>query len=110
MARMHLDHSVYPDLDEPPEELTGPADRADYVHRICSAWDFGIVPDHETFELFRAWRDIFEAYRLPASPAYHAFRAWFGWPTVGRVTILDSHAEQMDRREGRGEDPGWGML
>lgn len=102
---MYIDHSVYPDLDEPPDALEDPAEKADYVHRVCAAWDFGIVPDPETFRLFRGWRDVFDRYPLHALPAYHAFRSWFGWPAVEKTRILDSHAERLDRREGRGEDP-----
>lgn len=98
---MHIDHSVYPDLDRPPMELTAPADRAEYVHRICAAWDFGIPPDCETFKLFRGWRDVLDRYQLPASPSYHAFRSWFGWPAVEKAGIIETYAERLDRREGR---------
>ncbi len=59
---------------QPALELREAGDRADYVHRVCAAWDFGIVPEVLTFRLFRAWRDIFDRYPLPHSPAYHAFR------------------------------------
>jgi len=38
---MYIDHSVYPDENEPPEELLSINAKADYVHRIASAWDFG---------------------------------------------------------------------
>jgi len=72
---------------------------------ICAAWDFGIVPDPETFTLFRGWRTTFDRYPLATSPAYHAFRSWFGWPPVAKARLLDSTAEQLDRREGRGPDP-----
>lgn len=105
MGKMHIDGSVYPDLDEPPTDLARPGERADYVHRICAAWDFGIVPDRETFELFRSWRDVYDRYQLPASPAYHAFRSWFGWPAVETMKLPSTHAEQLDSREGRGPDP-----
>ena len=104
-----IDRSVFPDLESPPEELSTPGEKADYVHRICAAWDFGIVPHRETFDLLRGWREVFDEYPLALSPAYHAFRRWFGWPGVARATILDSHAERLDRREGR-EDPCRGML
>jgi hypothetical protein len=106
---MHIDYSVYPDLDLPPTELTAPADRADYVHRICAAWDFGIVPDSQTFDLFSGWRDVFDRYPLPASPSYHAFRSWFGWPALDKARIFETYAERLDRREGR-TDPCWKMM
>lgn len=102
---MFIDHSVYPDVDELPDDLATPAEKADYVQRICAAWDFGIVPDVETFELFATWRVIFDRYPLALSPAYHAFRSWFGWPAAERGQIQDTLAERLDRREGRGEDP-----
>ncbi len=102
---MFIDHSVYPDVDPLPDDLVTPEERADYVHRICAAWDFGIVPDPETFDLLVEWRPIFDSYPLAHSPAYHAFRAWFGWPPADRGEILDTHAERLDRREGRGLDP-----
>lgn len=107
---MRIDHSVYPDLDAPPDALETPGEKADYVHRICGAWDFGIVPDSDTFRLFRGWRDVFDRYPLPTSPAYHAFRSWFGWPAVEKAKILDTCAERLDRREGRDEDPCRGMV
>ena len=110
VSRMPIDGSVYPDLDAPPDALDRPADKADYVHRVCAAWDFGIVPGPETFRLFGGWREVFDRYPLPASPAYHAFRSLFGWPAVRKLKILDTYAEQLDRREGRGEDPCRGMV
>jgi hypothetical protein len=106
---MYIDHSVYPDLETGPDQLRDPGERADYVHRICAAWDFGIVPEVETFRLFRGWRDIFDGYVLPHSPAYHAFRAWFGWPQTERSTVIETYAERLDRREDR-EDPCAGMF
>ena len=39
-----LDHSVYPDMDEPPAVLETDEAKADYVHRICAAWDYGVIP------------------------------------------------------------------
>jgi hypothetical protein len=54
---MYIDHSVYSDPDEAPTELKTPEDRAEYVHRVCGAWDFHIHPDPETFELFSGWKD-----------------------------------------------------
>ena len=51
---LELDGSVYPDRD-PPSDLPTPGDKADYVHRICAAWDFHIHPEPETFELLCGW-------------------------------------------------------
>ena len=99
---MYIDHSVYPDSDALPDPQT-PGERADYIHRICAAWDFGIVPDRETFEALSAWRAVFDDYPLPDSPAYHAFRSWFGWPSVARGAVLETTAERLDRREMRSD-------
>jgi hypothetical protein len=38
-------------------------------------WDFHILPEPATFELFSKWQDVFDAFPLPTSFAYHAFRA-----------------------------------
>lgn len=108
-----IDDTLYPDLERPPDRLETPADRADYVHRVCAAWDFHVQPDPETFELLSGWKDVFERFPIVTSPAYHAFRAWFGWEPVGvpegmlAPTPLYVH---LDRREGREEDPCEGMV
>jgi hypothetical protein len=71
---MYLDTTVYRDLEEVPQVLESAEERADYVQRLCGAWDFGIVPDEETFALLAQWRAVFDRYPLRGSPAYHAFR------------------------------------
>ena len=41
---MDLDFSLYPDLDEsdwPRQPLTL-EEQADYLHRLCSSWDFSV--------------------------------------------------------------------
>jgi len=100
---MKLDHSVYPELDAPPREvtdLTTPEAKADYVQRICAQWDYGIIPERTTFQLFAQWRDVFDRSPLPHSAAYHTFRFWFGWnPVPGRA--LRAGYELDDLREGR---------
>ncbi|MBI4328183.1 MAG: hypothetical protein HY674_23380 [Chloroflexi bacterium] len=97
---MKLDHSVYPDLDEPPSDLPTPEAKADYVHRICAQWDYGIVPETETFALLRQWKEIFDRFPLGHSAAYHTFRFLFGWePVAGRA--LRASYEIDDLKEGR---------
>ncbi len=99
---MKLDHSVYPDLEAPPHDLPTSADKSDYVHRICGQWDYGIVPEPETFALFADWREVFDAFPIDHSPAYHTFRSWFGWPRVpGR--LLRANYEIYDLQEGRSD-------
>lgn len=110
---MYIDQSVYPELDDPPEALDTVEDRADYIQRICAAWDFYVHPEPETFALFSKWKEIFDRFPLPTSPAYHAFRAWFGWDAVlvpaglPPPTPLYVH---LDRLEGRDEDPCSSMI
>ena len=99
-----IDFTVYPDEDHAPE-FADDGDRADYVMRVCGAWDFGVPPAHETIELFSAWRRVFDAYPLPRSPAYHAFRAYFHWPAIDiPESPLATRWERSDAREER-DDP-----
>jgi len=110
---MYIDGSLYPDLDEPPTELLSPYAKADYLHRVCAAWDFHIHPDQATFDLLSTWRDIFDAFPLPASPAYHAFRSWFGWPegpSAPPELMPTPHYVHLDQLEGRPSDPCEGMI
>jgi hypothetical protein len=101
---MPLDHSVYPEVAQPPDDLPTPAAQADYLHRVCAAFDFGIFPEREDWVRFAGWRAVFDAYPLPDSPAYHTFRAWFRWPPVARGTCgLTPPWRLQDLREGRGD-------
>jgi len=80
MEEILLDGSVYPDLDEAPDTLDSDEDKADYVARVCRAWDFGIIPTPATFTLFAGWRAVFDRFPLRHSPAYGTFRLTSGWP------------------------------
>ena len=101
-STMHLDHSVYPELPLPPETLLSAAEKADYMQRICAAFDFGVFPEPGDWNRFAGWQAIFDAFPLPHSPAYHTFRAWFGWPAIPRGTCgLTPPWVIQDRREGR---------
>lgn len=104
----HIDQSVFPDYDKPPSTLETPEAKADYMHRICSAWDYGIQPEPKTFDLFSKWRDVFDRFPVITSTAYHTFRRWFGWPPVKVPPGLPSPTmqwEHLDRIEGRPPDP-----
>lgn len=81
--KTQVDGRVYPDSD-PPQEFFTVEQKADYLHRIVSAFDFGMPPDAETLRLFSRWQDVFDAFPLPASPGYHALRSYFGWDAVAR--------------------------
>jgi hypothetical protein len=105
-----LDHSVYPDLESPPDDLPTPEEKADYVHRICGAFDFGIFPERDDWLLFAGWREIFDRFPLPHSPAYHTFRARYRWPEVARGSHgLTPGWKIADLHEGR-EDPCENMV
>lgn len=71
----------------------------------ASAFDFGIFPEREDWDRFPSWQEIFDAYPLPDSPAYHTFRARFGWPPVARGTCgLPPPWRVQDLREGRPDE------
>lgn len=102
----YIDHSVYPDVSPLPEVLLTDGQKADYVHRLCAAWDFDIYPEQETFALLRQWKAVFDRYPIPESPAYHTFRQMFGWedvPLVKNPTVRLTY-EILDRLEGREAD------
>ena len=52
-----IDGSLYPDTDVP-EELGTLSDQVDFLARLCSAWDFGILPRPVTIAEIRRdeWR------------------------------------------------------
>ena len=103
----YIDHSVYPDVEVLPEELVTEEQKADYIHRICAAWDFDIYPEAETFHLLRQWKEVFDQYPLDDSPAYHTFRRLFDWEerTPAKNTTVHLTYEILDRLEGRDPDP-----
>jgi hypothetical protein len=72
-----LDGSLYPDV-EVPEALGSLADRVDFLVRLCGAWDFGILPSHDTVAEIRRpdWRAAVDATQLLTSPSYHLVRSW----------------------------------
>lgn len=110
MNKPYIDHSVFPDRDEFSElksDFFSDLERAEYVERICGAWDFDVRPEPETLTLFRNWKTIFDQFPLLHSPGYHAFRTFFGWnqlPRVGGTFIVPAY-QKLDRAEGHGQDP-----
>jgi hypothetical protein len=99
-----IDHSLYPDAAAP-DDLHDEFVAADYVQRVCGAYDFGIVPSAAVLDTLRGLREVFDRFPLPASPAYHAFRRLFGWPAVQSVPPARLRYELFDLREGRAADP-----
>lgn len=78
-----IDGALYPDV-EPPNEIEALDQRVDFLARLCSAWDFGRLPDALTVEEIRRpdWREAVDATRLLTSPMYHLVRSWHGLPPV----------------------------
>ena len=100
---MIIDRTVYPDV-EPPATLQSLADRADYMQRICAAFDFGVFPEETDWVTFAGWRDVFDRFPVPDSPGYHAFRHWYGWDPVPVERRLGIPAWKVaDLHEGRSD-------
>jgi hypothetical protein len=54
------------------------------VARLCSAWDFGLLPDVQVVAEIRGpdWREAVDVCRLLTSPTYHLVRSWHNLPTL----------------------------
>lgn len=80
---LKIDGALYPD-QEVPERLESLGDKIDFIARLCSAWDFGLLPDIETIRELRSdqWREAIDACNLLTSPTYHLLRAWHHLPAL----------------------------
>ena len=78
-----IDGALYPDTETPPD-LHTLADRVDFLVRLCSAWDFGRLPEAATVAEIRRpeWRQAVDACRLLTSPTYHLLRSWHDLPRL----------------------------
>ncbi len=78
-----IDGSLYPDTT-PPTLFDSVEDRMDYAARLCSAWDFGLLPDWDTVVEIRrdSWREAIDVCRLLTSPTYHLLRKWHNLPPL----------------------------
>lgn len=78
-----IDGALYPDT-ETPSALDTLAKRVDFLARLCSAWDFGLLPEMETVTEIRRpeWREAVDACRLLTSPVYHLLREWHDLPPL----------------------------
>jgi hypothetical protein len=78
-----IDGALYPDT-ETPLELHTLADHVDFLARLCSAWDFGLLPEAATVAEIRRpeWRQAVDACRLLTSPTYHLVRSWHNLPRL----------------------------
>ena len=96
-----IDAGLYPDCD-PPGQLETPHEKADYLHRVCGAFDYGLPPDAETLKALREWKEIFDQFPLSGSPGYHALRAFYRWEETVRLPYLTKPLYQvLDEIEGR---------
>ena len=72
-----IDGALYPDTEIPAtiDDLRG---QVDFLARLCSAWDFGVLPTIETITEIRRpnWREAVDQCRLLTSPTYHMLREW----------------------------------
>ena len=99
-----IDASLYPEFDEAPNPTTL-EERADYVHRVCTSWDFGVTPGDDALDGLRAWKDAFDFIPLLRSPAYHAFRRLYGWEAMEHEEpLIEERWERMDALAGRPPD------
>ncbi len=80
---LEIDGTLYPDT-QVPKELRTLREQVDFIARLCSAWDFGILPTWKTVvEVRRAsWRPAVDACRLLTSPTYHLLRHWHRLPPL----------------------------
>ncbi len=91
-----LDGTLYPDQG-PPDDLPTLADRVDFLARLCSAWDFRLIPWPESIDEVRqpGWAEAVEACRLLTSPAYHLLRRWHGLePLTLPRPIVELHSHR----------------
>ena len=99
--KTYVDRSVFPD-EPPPVDFATLGEKADYLHRIVSAFDFGLPPDAATLRLLTGWKDVFDRFPLPSSPGYHALRAYFSWPVAEKAPFPTEPAYlRQDAFEGR---------
>ncbi|RCK76420.1 MAG: hypothetical protein ANABAC_0571 [Anaerolineae bacterium] len=80
---IQIDGALYPDRDIP-ESLDSLEEQIDFIARLCSAWDFGLLPEVEVVqELCKPeWRQAIDSCRLLTSPTYHLLRKWQGLPPL----------------------------
>lgn len=72
-----FDGTLYPDR-EPPDHFEDLSDKVDFIHRLCAAWDFGILPYLSTITEVRRshWRQAVDDCRFLTSHSYHLLREW----------------------------------
>jgi hypothetical protein len=78
-----IDGTLYPDMATP-ESLEGLDERVDFLARLCSAWDFGLLPSSVLVARIRQpdWHEAVNQCRLLTSPSYHLLRQWHHLPSL----------------------------
>jgi hypothetical protein len=100
---MNIDTSLYPD-QPPPQRLETVEQKADYLQRVCGAFDHGFPPTADTLIALRQWKDVFDRFPLRGSSGYHALRSYYGWEDVPRLPALAKpYYQVLDEIEGRSD-------
>lgn len=78
-----IDGSLYPDC-EVPTSFNDLNNKIDFIARLCSAWDFGLLPMPITLTevLKDGWKEAVEETRLLTSCAYHLLREFHRLETL----------------------------
>ena len=78
-----IDGTLYPDT-QIPVTIDNLPEQVDFLARLCSAWDFGVLPTIETVTEIRrsTWCEAVDKCRLLTSPAYHLVRSWHDLPNL----------------------------
>jgi hypothetical protein len=89
---IQIDGALYPDRDIP-QSLDTLEEQVDFIARLCSAWDFGLLPEVEVVqELCKPeWRQAIDSCRLLTSPTYHLLRKWQGLPPLPFLGSLPAY-------------------
>lgn len=98
----YIDESLYPDGPAPDPQICPLTDyeKAEHIHRVCTAWEFDIPPEPETMKTIAGWKTILDKFPLPNLIAYHALRLLLRMKPV-RGHILQLPYERMDLAEGK---------
>jgi len=99
----YIDESLYPDEPSPNPTTLSDFEKAEHIHRVCSAWEFDIPPEEKTLNTIAGWRDILDRFPLPNHLAYHTLRALLHMPPIPG-NLLELPYERFDAQENR-EDP-----
>ena len=100
---MKIDTTLYPDRN-PPSSLETPEEKADYLQRVCGAFDHGLPPTADTLRALRDWKEVFDQFAIPSSPAYHTLRSLYCWEEVLRLpSLAKPHYQVLDEVGGRSD-------